>query len=68
MSDNRYGGLLDKPMKTDTTAMDAVNRFRDAVNKQKQGELDYLAKQIGNEYEFLYESEHIITKEELGKI
>lgn len=40
MSDNSYGGLLDKPMKSDTTAMDAVNRFRDAVNKQKQEEID----------------------------
>ena len=40
MSDNRYGGLLDKPMKKDTTAMDAVNRFRDAVNKQRQEEID----------------------------
>lgn len=40
MSDNRYGGLLDKPMKSDTTAMDAVNRFRDAVNKQRQEEID----------------------------
>ena len=40
MSDNRYGGLLDKPMKSDNTAMDAVNRFRDAVNKQRQEEID----------------------------
>lgn len=40
MGDNRYGGLLDKPMKNDTTAMDAVNRFRDAVNKQRQEEID----------------------------
>ena len=40
MSENRYGGLLDKPMKSDTTAMEAVNRFRDAVNRQRQEEID----------------------------
>ena len=40
MSDNRYGGLLDKPIKSDNTAIDAANRFRDAVNKQRQEEID----------------------------
>lgn len=59
MSDNRCGGLLDKPMKSDTTFMNGV---------KDSEKLNYLARQINDEYEYISESEHIITREELEKL
>lgn len=42
MLNDKYGDLLDKAINkpSDSTAMDAVNRFRDGMNKQKQKEID----------------------------
>lgn len=42
MLNDKYGDLLDKAINkpSDSTAMDAVNRFRDSMNKQKQKEID----------------------------
>lgn len=42
MGENKYGGLLDKVMnkQTDSSAVDAANRFRDAINKQRMDEIN----------------------------
>ncbi len=42
MSENKYGELLDKVMNkpNDSSAVDAANRFRDALNKQRMDEIN----------------------------